>query len=288
MKIFDDSITAIIKKRKSVRTYDNKSISEKDLELIQGYINNEANITSPLGRKVKFSIMPVNNNKTEKGQKIGTYGFIKNPQGYIVGVIENNEEALVEFGYVFEKLILFLTQIGIGTCWLGGTFNRNTFIEEVLLEEKEIIPCITPIGYEKDKKRILDKTFRSIIKADNRKPWEELFFYDTFHTPLSQNAFEEMAMPLEMVRLSPSASNKQPYRVLISNDKKTFHFYLEKTPNYAGNKMGFDMQRIDMGIGMSHFELTCQEMKIEGRWVKKDPDVSLPNEHYRYVMSWVK
>jgi hypothetical protein len=30
--------------------------------------------------------------------------------------------------------------------------------------------------------------------------------------------------------------------------------------------MGFDMQRIDMGIAMCHFQLSCHEMGINGEW----------------------
>ena len=41
-------------------------------------------------------------NKSEKGNQIGTYGMIKNPQGFIVGSCENDNEALVDFGCCFE------------------------------------------------------------------------------------------------------------------------------------------------------------------------------------------
>jgi len=89
-----------------------------------------------------------------------------------------------------------------------------------------------------------------------------------------------------MVRLAPSASNKQPWRIVLSEDKNTCHFYLEPTPNYSGNKMGFEMQRIDMGIAMCHFELACKELKLSGKWKVNDPKIDLLNEQTEYIVSW--
>lgn len=283
---FQKSILDIIKKRKSIRTYDTLPISEKDYQRIYAYLNAEDNLTDPLGRKAKVKLVSVNKETTDKGIKVGTYGFIKNPKAYIVGIMENNQDALVAFGYIFEKLILYLTELNIGTCWLGGTFTRNSFEEEIHLSENEIIPCITPIGYAKDKQRLFDKTLRFMIKADNRKTWDELFYYGNFQRKLKEKDADKFVIPMEMVRLGPSASNKQPWRMILSEDKHRCHFYLERTPNYSGNKMGFEMQRIDIGIGMCHFDLSCRALKIEGNWKIEDPKIPLPNEYTEYIISW--
>jgi len=65
---------------------------------------------------------------------------------------------------------------------------------------------------------------------------------------------------LEMVWLGPSASNKQPWRVLKANE--VLHFYLQYTASYE--KMPYDIQRCDMGIAMAHFELTMDELGVGG------------------------
>ncbi|TCT15313.1 putative nitroreductase [Natranaerovirga pectinivora] len=282
------SIIETIKRRKSIRTYENKLLNTKDLDLINSYIKEEANLISPLGKKIRFQLVPVSKNQTEKGKKIGTYGFIKNPQAYIVGSINKNEGSIVDFGYVFEKFILYLTEMNIGTCWLGGTFNRNNFEEEINIEYNEIIPCITPIGYESENQRFLDKTIRHMAKSDKRKPWSELFFYNTFNNELKEEEANIYKMPLEMVRLSPSASNKQPYRIIVSKDYEEVHFFLERTPKYPGNNLGFEMQKIDIGIAMCHFELSCNELGLRGEWEKKEINIDMPNKYYEYIMSWKK
>lgn len=283
---FKESIIKTIEKRKSIRTYEDTPITKEDLDKINEYMSMEDNLIGPLGRKIKFHLIKVSKNVSEKGIKVGTYGFIKNPKAYIVGIVENKNEALIEFGYVFEKLILFLTELNIGTCWLGGTFTRNSFEKEINLSAGEIIPCITPIGYMADKNRFFDKTIRRIVKADNKKPWDELFYYSSFEKKLKKGEGDKFDTPIEMVRLGPSASNKQPWRIVLSDKKDVCHFYLEQTPNYSGNKMGFNIQSIDIGIALCHFELSCNALKLKGNWRIENPKIKLPNENTKYIMSW--
>lgn len=283
---FEQAIIETIKKRKSIRGFDTKLISQKHYDMIKEYLNDQENLKGPLGGEASLEVVPVNKDVTDKGIKIGTYGFIKNPRAYIVGKIKKDEQGLMEFGYIFERLILFLTHLNIGTCWLGGTFNRNSFEKEITLKENEIIPCITPIGYPLDKKRLMDKTIRLLAGSDNRKLWKEIFFYGGFDRALTKDDIEKYVAPLEMVRLGPSASNKQPWRIVVDEKKKSLHFFLEKTPKYSGNKLGFEMQRIDIGIAMCHFDLVCKELDIEGQWRVEDPNITLTNEFTEYMATW--
>ena len=154
------------------------------------------------------------------------------------------------------------------------------------MKEGEIIPCITPIGYTLEKQRMLERAMRTAVKADRKKSWVELFFNGDFETPLAKEEAEQWEIPIEMVRLGPSASNKEPWRIVVSEDNETVHFYIAETPNYSGNKLGFHMQMIDIGIAMCHFELVCRELNIDGTWQELDPKLNVPNEHTKYVLSW--
>ncbi|RSK29355.1 nitroreductase [Bacillus sp. HMF5848] len=274
-----------MKKRQSIRTYDIQSISESDLKQIQKYISNNENLCGPFHRTGRIEFVQVTHNTTDKGIKLGTYGFIKNPRAYIVGVCENNTNSLIEFGYVFHKLVLYMTEMHIGTCWMGGTFNRNSFEKEINIREDEFIPCITPIGYPKDKQRVFNKALRLVVKADNKKGWDQLFYYTNFTTSLNKEDAGDLKTPIEMVRIGPSASNKQPWRVLLSQEKNLCHFYIEHTPNYS-TKLGYDMQLLDMGIAMCQFDLACKELNVFGEWIKDEPKVQVPNDNFEYIATW--
>ena len=282
---FNQFTIEAMQKRQSVRTFDTENITDAHLNIINDYRINDENLVGPFGSKGRIEFIPVTNNVSDKGIKLGTYGFIKNPQGYLVRIAENTTYPFVVFAYTFQKLVILLTQMSIGTCWMGGTFNRNSFEQEIQLGEGEFIPCITPIGYPNQKQRVFDKALRYVVKADNKKSWDKLFFDSSFDVPLNKENVGRLETPIEMVRLGPSASNKQPWRLLLSSDRKVCHFYIEHTPNYS-SKLGYDMQLLDMGIAMGQFELACKEVEIEGSWVLENPNIPLPNEHIEYIVSW--
>ncbi len=279
------SFTEIMKRRQSVRTFGSEKLSDAHISFIQEYIQNEMNFIGPFGNKSKIDLVQVTKGTTEKGIKLGTYGFIKNPKGYLVGVTRNSKDALIDFAYTFHKLLLILVGQGIGTCWMGGTFNRNSFEKEISIKDGEFIPGISPIGYPKEKARVFDKALRVAVKADNKKPWETIFYNQSFDQPLTKEDARALEVPIEMVRLGPSASNKQPWRLVLSEDKNTCHVYIEHTPNYS-EKLGYKMQYLDMGIAMCQFELACEELGIEGQWVQQTPDIKIPNEQFEYIASW--
>jgi nitroreductase len=279
------SVIGTIRKRQSIRTYDTQPISEADYRKINEYIVDENNLIGPLGRKGRIELIQLTNNVTDKGIKLGTYGFIKNPRAYLVGITENDKTSLVDFAYTFQKLVLYLTEIELGTCWMGGTFNRHSFEKELHLGEGEFIPCITPIGYQSNKQRVFDKALRIVVKADNKKPWEKLFYDSSFDATLEKEQAGQLELPIEMVRLGPSASNKQPWRLVVSADRKLCHFFIEHTPNYS-SKLGYDMQLLDMGIAMCQFDLACKELNLMGSWSLEDPKITLLSEHTEYIVSW--
>ena len=284
---FNKSIIEMIKIRRSVRTFNEVPISEDVYKEIGEYLEAKENLIGPFGRKIQIQIIPVNNKVTDKGIKIGTYGIIKNSKAFIVGGVEKDNMALVEHGYVFEALILYLAKLNLGTCWLGGTFKRDSFEKQIDLGNNEIIPVVSPVGYTDENKRFLESFMRFAAKSDKRKPWGELFFSGGFNKALNYDEAGSFSVPMEMVRLGPSASNKQPWRIVLSEDKKICHLYLAQTPNYSGNKMGFEMQRIDIGIAMCHFEMSCKELNLKGNWETKDPDISLPDNNMKYITSWI-
>jgi len=90
---------------------------------------------------------------------------------------------------------------------------------------------------------------RKGVKADERKPASELFFDRDFLIPLKEEN-PETAEALEMVRLAPSAVNRQPWRVVRKGNG--YHFYLKHDKGYIGKATG-DLQKVDMGIALCHF-----------------------------------
>jgi hypothetical protein len=146
------------------------------------------------------------------------------------------------------------------------------------------VPAVTPVGYAAEKRRLADNLMRQAIGADNRKPVEGVYFESDFDNPAKpQEVLKEI---MNCVRIAPSASNKQPWRIVSTiRDSKSgirdYNFYLERDKNYiypAG-------QNIDMGIAMCHFEYACAELGVKGNWMIKKPEVD--DGGREYVVSWI-
>lgn len=221
---------------------------------------------------------------------LGTYGFIQGATGFIIGALDAGEKNLEDYGYQMEEIILFATSLNLGTCWLGGSFTRSSFARKINAADEALIPAVMSIGEIADVEEARNGLLRRQINADQRLPWEQLFFNQNFATPLNQAEAGKYATPLEMVRLGPSASNRQPWRVI--KDGSAWHFYLRRTQGYReGSQARFpgiaDMQRLDMGIAMSHFELTARALGLPGKWFNAAPGIAKPDDLTEYLVSWM-
>jgi nitroreductase len=277
-----ESMIDVIKRRVSVRTYCDQAIEGEKKQKILDLINSENR--GPFGNKVRFATVDLTEVERDETRSLGTYGLIRGAKLYAVGAVKDGPGGMEDLGYCFEKMILAATGLGLGTCWLGGTFNRANFAKRINVSGDEVVPAISPIGYSLDKKSARERLLRRIAKSDQRKPWEELFFDGDMNTPLSRDSAGSYAGVLDCVRLGPSASNNQPWRIVRQSAESAFQFYLKRTWGYDKFNARVDLQRVDMGIAMCHFELAAREIGLPGKWVAANP--GLETGSGEYIITW--
>lgn len=264
---FNKSITEIIKIRHSVRTYENTKLQDDLLEKIESYIKEINDSQGVFGEKIRVNLIKKHENNKET--KVGTYGVIKGANYYLTAAYNKSENGLYDLGYLFEKLALHCTDLGLGTVWLGGTFNKGDFATAVNLKDNESLPIVSPIGIESNKKTLIAKMFG--VNTNRRKEFSTIFFKGDFNTPLTYEEAGEYGEVLENVRLAPSAVNKQPWRIV--KEGKNFHIY---------NEAKMEMNKIDIGIALCHFELSAKEKGLAGEFKVLDDKSS-----DKYVISWM-
>jgi hypothetical protein len=247
---------------------------------IKNYFNR---LKGPFQTKIRFELLDKRTNNIRAKVKLGTYGVIQGAPSFIAAVVEKEKHSLLQLGYVFEDLILYLTSLRLGTCWLAGTFDKKKFSLAVKVEPEEMLPIVSPIGYPSWIRSPLDILIKPLPGRKRRTKWNYLFFSDDFDLPLQADAAGGYALPLEMVRLAPSASNKQPWRIVRKN--RSFHFFLDHDPVYA-SRYPYDIQRIDIGIAMFHFENTAIELGLHGRWTIQKPALKHTPGSSEYIISW--
>ena len=264
------NVAEAIKARRSVRTFDGRQL---DAEVKGRLLDLMAQIEAPLGVTVAFRALAAKEHGLICPVVTGT-------ELYIGGKVENGPDASVGFGYAFEHMILYAQSLGLGTVWLGGTMNRTAFEAAMELGENEIMPCATPVGYTAKKMSVREGLMRKAVKADERLPFETLFFKDSFDVPLTYEKAGDLSVPLEMVRLAPSAVNKQPWRLVVCDD--AVHFYLKRSKGFQPDGK-LDMQMVDMGIALCHFVLSAEERGLRTEVIKNDPLLS--SDGMGYVVS---
>ena len=280
-------VTEIIPQRFSCRTYLETPIAPKKRRRLQQAMDSLQ--AGPLGTPLRFSLLAATAEDRSALQGLAAYGSVKGESGFIAGAVQPGAKNLEDYGYALEMIILLATDLGLGTCWIGGIFTRGRFARKIALARGEQMPAVAAIGDMADPERARIGLTRRLVGADRRLPWADLFFAGRFGAPLSREAAGPYATPLEMLRLGPSASNKQPWRVI--RDGNAWHFYLHRTRGYysLGSRLAgiADIQRVDMGIAMCHFALTAGELGLSGRWAVQEPDLQLPDAQTEYTVSWL-
>jgi nitroreductase len=278
----------VIQQRFSCRTYRDTPIAEEGRQALEGFL--AALASGPFGAPTRFQLVAASEEDRNALRGLGTYGFIRGATGFVLGVVGPGYLNLEDFGYCMEDAILYATALDLGTCWLGGTFSKSSFTERIDPGEGEIMPCVTSVGYVSDQPRLIDRLVRRHASARHRLAWGQLFFEHQFGTALTSEGAGAYAEPLEMVRLGPSASNKQPWRVVKGGG--AWHFYLQRTPGYLQGMDGLfvsaDLQRVDLGIALCHFEQTAREAGLVGRWAVDEPGIQKPDKLVEYTASWIE
>ena len=300
---YNAPVTELIRQRFSCRTYRRDAIEADKRKQLQAFIEAlppgpfdslraapfEKFRATPSSPRPRFDLAASTETDGKALRGMGTYGFIKNPPAFILGAMKSSQYDLEDFGYLMEAIILYATGLGLGTCWLGGTFTKSSFAKRIDLSADETIPAATSVGDfvspEQKRQGLVSRT----AGAHRRLAWEQLFYNYVFEVPLLRNEAAEYATVLEMVRIAPSASNKQPWRILNYNEY--WRFYLRRTPGYYNDPVKrilnlCDLQRLDMGIAMCHFELTAKELGLKGEWVAEEGLEPYPDDLTSYVVSW--
>ena len=268
-----EDIQKIIRGRRSVRTFDGRALDAADLEKLSSFFKE---IENPYGVPVAFKFLDAKKQELSCPVVSGTSLFV----GAKVPRIPQAEEA---FGYSFEMLVLYAQSLGIGTVWVGGTMDRPAFERAMDLHADERMPCMSPLGYPAKKMSLRESMMRKAVKADQRSPFETLFFDGAFDTPLTKEKAGRLTEPLEMVRRAPSAVNKQPWRAVFTPDG--VHFYLRQSKGFVSDAVG-NMQKVDLGIALCHFALMAKENGIGLCFHRSDPGIPSPADT-QYIASYL-
>lgn len=218
-----DWISAI-GRRTSRRSYVSAPTLE-EMETLQQAID-QANQDSGLA----ITLMPDGSEAFSAGK---SYGMFRGVQTLMVLKGPKHLLHLKEkVGWYGEKLILIATAMGLGTCWVGGTFDKSKLETP---PEEEII-CVVPVGHAAPHPSLKEKMIRGIIHRKT-KSIREMVQRNRSLTP-------EEVQAMRLVQLAPTARNTQ---------KVIFIFLRDSVSASVPGTGSFDL--VDLGICKLHYAL---------------------------------
>lgn len=217
-----------IERRESTRNYLDTPISKETLSALTKEINDN---NEKYGLSISFL-----EDGSEAFNSFGkSYGLFKGVRSLIIMKGPRSDIHLKEkLGYAGEKIILKATSLGLGTCWVGGTFEKSNSIFTVTKEEEFV--CVITVGEAVPKKGFLEKTIHKMMK---KKPVEKLYTADSI-TP------DWFMAGMNAAQKAPSAKNTQKV-----------HFQYTGGIVKASVPEDYQFDLIDLGIAKLHFELAA-------------------------------
>ena len=164
-----------------------------------------------------------------------SYGMFSGVKSYFALAGKSDDPKLHEkVGYYGEELVLEATRLGLGTCWVAGSYNKSSTAFE--LTDGEALSCVISVGEIKKNENFKEKFIAGVIKSKRKTAAEMSKNYDS--------APDWFKSGMECVTNAPSAKNVQPIVFEYTPDG----VITKNTGTWTSNK-------IDHGIAQYHFEL---------------------------------
>jgi nitroreductase len=171
----------VVMARRSVRSFSDKDIKEKDFTKMF----ESARIAPSWANRQCWSYILVRDNEKIKkldGRLINSW--MKHAKAIIIacgdpkksGSRNGMEYYLVDVSISMEHLVLTATDLGLGTCWIGG-FDEEKVKQILDIPEKIKVVALIPIGYPSGE-GLRNKMLSKFIGSNKRKSMEKLVHYE--------------------------------------------------------------------------------------------------------------
>lgn len=165
-----------------------------------------------------------------------SYGMLKGVNNCLLFAGSAEDPDLEEkCGYYGEMVILTATAMGLGTCWVGGTYDKQFC--EGLLDDGERLVCAAAVGYTPEGRSSREKLIRRVTKSSCKSVAE--LASGLSHAP------SWFMSGMAAVQRAPSAMNRQGYRFVKKRDNSV--------EAHLTGENAFSL--VDLGIAKLHFEI---------------------------------
>lgn len=232
-----------ITKRISCRAFEDRMIDDKTADRIREYVD-ELNQESGL----HFQLF-VSGQKDTPAIRMSAAMFSGNVYMFAALVGGDDLASSEKIGYYGQKLVLYATQLGLGTCWVASTYDASSI--HVDISEGEKLWDVIPMGYARSKVPMKQKMIRAAIRKRDRKQ-DQFLESDMSYA----DAPAWIRKGIEAIFLGPSAVNQQPVNIVYRNGKVSARIW----------KKGNGLEYNDLGIAKRQFEVGAESAGVRGHF----------------------
>ena len=258
-----------IMSRTSTRRYDRTPLDPEILQRVQEVIAS----VQPLVPGNRFGTLQRDAAGEDLVRRLGAYGHLVTPPHYLLPYMTGERHVQADLGYRAEQICVRLTQMGIGTCFIGALGREDKVRQQLgLPAEAQFVafiifgrPATALVG------RTVNAAFHSLSGGSGRMPVERLFFLDSVESPGKPP--EAIAPLVEAGRWAPSAVNAQPWRLLWRSG--TLHLFVtSRNLKYTAGRLPYHLH--DGGICMANVTLAMEALDIDGSWHMYEGEEDVP------------
>lgn len=232
-----DKEYSMIFKRKSFRKFNDRlRLTNDELH----HINEKIKELKPLVENIEVKYRIVRRDETTC--KRGEYCLLI--------YSEEKENYLLNIGYMFEQLDLYLASKDIGVCWYGMGKTEAAKYKDLKFVIMLALGKAEPSEFRKD--------YRKCRRKEISEIWAGV------------NGLETIA---EVIKYAPSACNTQPWRVICEDNKLKIYrttniksiMPKDKVPLYNSIDMGIFLYFLELALLYNHISFQRFFLKEEGK-----------------------
>ncbi len=234
-----------LRERKSVRGYTDESLSES----IRNTLNAEATFINSHEAGLNFQVRYDDADPFRGLTR--SYGMFRGVRNYLAVVIDPTFEfALERAGYFAEGYVMKAVSLGLGTCFVGGTFSRSS--TDVRMEVYEKLPFLVAFGHAAAGAPLIARIGAAVA---HRKNMDESRFFGGSVREYAEalRKYPWLQKGIRAVACAPSALNARPVRICVESDDDGLHV-MARVDDYEKNA-------VDLGIAKFNFAAA-----VGGEW----------------------
>lgn len=198
----------LLQQRHSVRAFTEESLTMEHVKKLKSLLT----MINTHQQGLKFQLITDDPDPLAGFSK--SYGVFTNPKNYVAAVVDMAAPDVFErAGYYAEQFVIKAVELGIGTCFVGGTYDEHKVKAQLRAGEKVLFLIL--LGYPLNKTKLVA---RMMAKLVHRKVMTFEQFFEPqreLNAAISENPILQVG--LEGVACAPSALNKRPVRLFIDS-----------------------------------------------------------------------